>query len=680
MLTLTGGVATIFVPSTAQAAVVEASLVATRPTSTWARPSPDPSGITYNPATNRLIISDGEVEEMQWYAGTNLFISRLDGVQDADFPGGTTVPWSYEPAGVGYRPSTGHLFVSDDDKDRIFQVQPGPDSRHGTPDDTITSFSTRGIGNNDPEDVAVDLEFTRDGNLLVIDGTNKEVWLYGPGPDGVFNGVPPAGDDTATHFDVERHGAMDPEGIAYHPARDTILVLDSQSKQVYEVDRQGNLLNVVKITAAKPRAAAGIAVAPASNGSGALNLYIVDRGVDNWNRPDENDGRFYEMAVAFPPLTATNAAPTVSAGPDAAVTLPDGASLSGSVTDDGLPAGSSVTAAWSMVSGPGTVTFADPASASTTATFSAAGSYVLRLTGSDGELSAQDDVAVEVSGGAPPPTNTPPTVSAGPDAAVTLPDGASLSGSVTDDGLPAGSSVTAAWSMVSGPGTVTFADPASASTTATFSAAGSYVLRLTGSDGELSAQDDVAVEVTSAEQPQSGVLDVPVRSGGDDAEQRRWSTSLASWDLQLGVDGTMVQTVGLRFSDVAVPPGARITNAYVQFQVDEAGTAAANFTVAGQAADDAPAFTTASQDISSRPLTGATVSWAAPSWPTINARTADQRTPDLAAVLQEIVDRPGWGSGNAVVIVINGEGTRTAKSFESGAARAPVLHLEWTTG
>jgi hypothetical protein len=35
---------------------------------------------------------------------------------------------------------------------------------------------------------------------------------------------------------------------------------------------------------------------------------------------------------------------------------------------------------WSMVSGPGTVTFANPAALSTTATFSIPGTYVLRLT------------------------------------------------------------------------------------------------------------------------------------------------------------------------------------------------------------------------------------------------------------------------------------------------------------
>ena len=52
---------------------------------------------------------------------------------------------------------------------------------------------------------------------------------------------------------------------------------------------------------------------------------------------------------------------------------------------------------WSKVSGPGTVTFASPNAATTTATFSAPGVYVLRLAAHDGVLSSSDDVGVTVS-------------------------------------------------------------------------------------------------------------------------------------------------------------------------------------------------------------------------------------------------------------------------------------------
>lgn len=107
----------------------------------------------------------------------------------------------------------------------------------------------------------------------------------------------------------------------------------------------------------------------------------------------------------------TNLAPVVNAGPDQTITLPATATLSGSATDDGLPAGSVLSVAWSKVSGPGAVTFGNPALAATTAAFSLPGAYVLRLTASDSLLSSSDDVAVVVQ--APP---TPAILTINPNA------------------------------------------------------------------------------------------------------------------------------------------------------------------------------------------------------------------------------------------------------------------------
>ncbi|HEX7957050.1 MAG TPA: Calx-beta domain-containing protein, partial [Pyrinomonadaceae bacterium] len=85
--------------------------------------------------------------------------------------------------------------------------------------------------------------------------------------------------------------------------------------------------------------------------------------------------------------------------------------------------------------------------------------------------------------------NQPPAVNAGTDLTITLPETASLSGVVSDDGLPSVSSLSALWGVVSGPGAVNFGAPASATTTASFSAPGTYVLKLTASDTLLAAED-----------------------------------------------------------------------------------------------------------------------------------------------------------------------------------------------
>ena len=111
----------------------------------------------------------------------------------------------------------------------------------------------------------------------------------------------------------------------------------------------------------------------------------------HWNT---YNSRFVSRAPLAPP---GNVAPTVDAGPNRSVSLGTAASLDGTVTDDGLPAGGPVTQTWATVAGPGSVTFASPTSVDTTATFSAAGTYTLSLTATDTQLSAGDTVTVTVT-------------------------------------------------------------------------------------------------------------------------------------------------------------------------------------------------------------------------------------------------------------------------------------------
>lgn len=200
---------------------------------------------------------------------------------------------------------------------------------------------------------------------------------------------------------------------------------------------------------------------------------------------------------------APNTAPTVDAGPDQTVLLSPATNLAGTVNDDGLPdPPKKVTISWTKVSGPGTVTFANSKVAATTATFSKTGTYVLRLTGNDSALSTSDDVTVTVT------TNQKPSVNAGPDQTIGLSETASLAGTASDDGFPKPPSLTTTWSKTSGPGTVTFANKNALSTTATFSAAGTYVLRLTASDGALSAWDEVTIAVST---PCAGLCSNPTK-------------------------------------------------------------------------------------------------------------------------------------------------------------------------
>ncbi|HEX5833419.1 MAG TPA: hypothetical protein VFY34_06190, partial [Pyrinomonadaceae bacterium] len=248
----------------------------------------------------------------------------------------------------------------------------------------------------------------------------------------------------------------------------------------------------------------GNASDPNQGASGIANVSVTDveaaysSSTNTWTRANvplalganqlvgralDNAGNQTTVTITVTREAPENHAPAVDAGGEQTITLPNTAALAGNATDDGNPEGSSLTTTWSEVSGPGTVTFADEHAVSTTASFSTHGTYILRLTASDGELSATDEVTITVE-----PQNQPPTVSAGADQTIALPATATLNGVVTDDGLPAGGAMVTTWSSVSGPGAVTFEDPSLCETVATFSESGTYVLRLTATDGELTSQ------------------------------------------------------------------------------------------------------------------------------------------------------------------------------------------------
>jgi hypothetical protein len=200
-------------------------------------------------------------------------------------------------------------------------------------------------------------------------------------------------------------------------------------------------------------------------------------------------------------LGRKNAAPWVDAGPDLAGSVAGGPvvlNLNGHVLDDGLPnPPGTVMVQWSQIGGGPLALFGDPSQAATTATFNAPGTYFLKLSADDSLQTSFDLVEVEITEGAV--VNAPPVVTASPDQVVRLPATATVIATAFDDGLPSPpGALTYQWSLVSGPGTVGFGSPAQASTTASFSAPGVYVLRVIVDDGDLEASDETQVRVDAA--------------------------------------------------------------------------------------------------------------------------------------------------------------------------------------
>ncbi len=176
------------------------------------------------------------------------------------------------------------------------------------------------------------------------------------------------------------------------------------------------------------------------------------------------------------------------------------------------------------------------------------------------------------------------------------------------------------------------------------------------------------------------VVDVRVGVGVDDVEQFAGGEMyLDSSDLDLvDADEGAGQTVGLRFSGLGIPQGAVVSSAWVQFEVDdETSVDTTTLTVRAQLGP-ATVFTTAYGDLSNRPVTVASVEWKPSAWENVRAAGVEQRTPELATVIQEVVNSAQWTPASSLVVVITGSGQRIASSFEGSPGGAPLLHVEYT--
>jgi len=280
------------------------SLVSTILSSSWVPPSPDPVGLDVFP-NGDLLISDSEVDELPIYDRANTFRTRSNGSLQSTC---TTLKFSKEPTGVAIDPANGIIFFSDDVQDRVFKVDVGRDGVYCTNDDSVSSINTATYGVTDPEGVAFGAN-----RLIVTEGLGKQIIVVQPGNNGVFDGARPAGDDTFTQFDTLGMGLRDPEGVGYHPGRNSLFIVSRNDSILVETTLDGNVLNKFNLRSLRPVSPGGVGIGPGSQNPGETVVYIADRGVDNNSNPNENDGKIFEVSIGDVPVpapTSTSVPPT----------------------------------------------------------------------------------------------------------------------------------------------------------------------------------------------------------------------------------------------------------------------------------------------------------------------------------------------------------------------------------
>jgi hypothetical protein len=183
-------------------------------------------------------------------------------------------------------------------------------------------------------------------------------------------------------------------------------------------------------------------------------------------------------------------------------------------------------------------------------------------------------------------------------------------------------------------------------------------------------------------------IDVRIVNGNDDVEEYTAAKNmyLTSTDLEMpyeddGAPPTDEQVIGLRWT-VPLPKGSTILKAYVEFTCDDpkGGTNPVNLIIEGQLMANAPAFTAATANLTGRaPWTKTQVPWAVANW---TAAGQKSQTPDISAILQEIVEQPGWVDGSTLVLAFRDDkstpstGIRSAVAYEGGFSQSPLLHIE----
>ena len=167
-----------------------------------------------------------------------------------------------------------------------------------------------------------------------------------------------------------------------------------------------------------------------------------------------------------------------------------------------------------------------------------------------------------------------------------------------------------------------------------------------------------------------------IMSDDEDGEESQNGAMDLQDGIHIGENFNGPNMVALRFQ-VALPQGAIVTNATINFTaLGSNETEPADWNFHAHLIADAPALNTTNFNISQRPLTTASINWVPSEWHIGGGSgLAEETSPNLATVLQEVIDLNGWQEGNSVVFIITGSGERNAFSG-SNPNLAPKLCIE----
>jgi hypothetical protein len=179
-----------------------------------------------------------------------------------------------------------------------------------------------------------------------------------------------------------------------------------------------------------------------------------------------------------------------------------------------------------------------------------------------------------------------------------------------------------------------------------------------------------------------------IQSSSDDAEEKFDGSfvTFSSSDIELVYDSWNsqgLQTIGLRFDNINIPANSTINNAYIQFTADGSYSGDLTINIKGERVANSAAFLNTDNNISGRLTTNADADWTITEPWSDNQSGVNQRTPDLTAIISEIMTSNGWQFGNPLTFILGGNGGADAKrraySFDEDPAKSAKLFIEYTS-
>lgn len=162
-------------------------------------------------------------------------------------------------------------------------------------------------------------------------------------------------------------------------------------------------------------------------------------------------------------------------------------------------------------------------------------------------------------------------------------------------------------------------------------------------------------------------LNLIVGASAGDADERQSDGSVS---LTIAPNRTYSRNVassqyhsGHHFTGATIPSGATINAATLTLNCTSTSLDDMYCTIHADDSDSAAAFTSTSYDIGSRTRTTASQSWQQDA-----CGTGDEVSPDFASVVQEVVDRAGWASGNSIAILLISSASPPAIKFFASTA------------